>query len=320
MKQIELGQSGLNASQIALGVMRIDRKNAQEAAKTVSTAFDAGINYYDTADIYGAGKSSTIFGQALKDAGIDRNKIYIQTKIGIILKNGQINGDGLTGLRYDFSREHLLSAVDIELQRLQTDHIDFLLLHRPDTLMEPEEIADAFSQLEASGKVLHFGVSNFTPYDIELVQQAVSQRLEVNQLQFALTHANMISENIQMNIDGSPDSDTHVRTFDILTYMRLHKMTIQAWSPFQYGMFAGVFIDNPKFKELNDQLQTLADKYHSNKSAVAVAWILKHPANIQTILGSTSPEHIKQMTEVDDVHLSNQEWYDLYQAAGYKVP
>ncbi|WP_180373067.1 aldo/keto reductase, partial [Oenococcus oeni] len=131
MKQIELGQSGLNASQIALGVMRIDRKNAQEAAKTVSTAFDAGINYYDTADIYGAGKSSTIFGQALKDAGIDRNKIYIQTKIGIILKNGQINGDGLTGLRYDFSREHLLSAVDIELQRLQTDHIDFLLLHRP---------------------------------------------------------------------------------------------------------------------------------------------------------------------------------------------
>ncbi|MFT9146492.1 MAG: aldo/keto reductase, partial [Oenococcus sp.] len=317
MKQIELGQSALKASQIALGVMRINERDAKQAVETVSAALDAGINYFDTADIYGNGRSSTIFGQALKDAGVDRDKIFIQTKAGIILKDGQINGDGFKGLRYDFSRDHLISAVDIELQRLQTDHVDFLLLHRPDTLMEPSEIAEAFSQLEASGKVLHFGVSNFTPYDVDLLQQALSQRLEVNQLQFGLGHADMIAENIQMNINGKAEFDTHVRTFDVLTYSRLHKMTIQAWSPFQYGMFAGVFIDNPKFQPLNDELQTLADKYGVTKNGIATAWILKHPARIQAILGSMSPNHIKEMADVDKVHLTNQEWYDLYQTAGY---
>ncbi|MDN6899978.1 aldo/keto reductase [Oenococcus sicerae] len=320
MKQIELGQSGLTASQIALGVMRINDRNAKQAAETVSAALEAGIDYFDTADIYGAGVSSTVFGQALKDVGVDRDKIHIQTKAGIIIKDGQINGDGLKGFRYDFSRDHLISAVDIELQRLQTDHVDFLLLHRPDTLMDPDEVAEAFSQLEASGKVLHFGVSNFTPYDVDLLQQSVSQRLEVNQLQFGLAHADMIRENIHLNISGNADYENHIRTFDVLTYSRLHKMTIQAWSPFQYGMFAGVFIDNPKFKKLNDLLQQIADKYQATKSGVAVAWILKHPAKIQTILGSMSPNHIKEMADVDSIHLTNQEWYDLYQTSVNPLP
>lgn len=320
MKKIRIGQSGVSASQIALGVMRINRLDRKAAADLIAAAYQAGINFFDSADIYGAGRSSMIFGQALRDTGIDRDKIFLQSKGGIILKDGQIDGDGLKGQRYDFSKGHLISTVETELSRLQTDHLDFFLLHRPDTLMRPEEVAEAFSQLEASGKVLHFGVSNFSPYDVDLIQQAVSQKLDVNQLQFGLGHADLIAENIQLNISKSPSFDNHVTAFDVLAYSRLHHMTIQAWSPFQSGFFAGAIVDNPQLPELNAELDKLADKYQVGKNAVASAWIAYHPANIQVILGSMTASRIEDAANIDKVKLTNQEWYDLYLAAGYPLP
>ncbi|MDR0898982.1 MAG: aldo/keto reductase [Lactobacillaceae bacterium] len=318
MKTQQLGTSEVkDASAVALGVMRISEKSADEAIQVVNAALEAGINFFDTADIYGAGKSSTVFGQALKDAQVNREDIYLQSKGGIILPDGQINGDGLKGPRFDFSKDHLIASVDIELERLQTEYLDFFLLHRPDVLMEVDEIAEAFSELKASGKVRNFGVSNFTPLQIQLLQQATDQRLEVNQLQFGLGHADMISETLLLNMGEERSIE---RTFDSLTFAQLNKITIQAWSPFQYGMFEGVFVDSPKFGKLNDTLQALADKYGVTKNGIAVAWINRHPAGIQTIIGSMNPTRIKEMSDIDSVNLTKQEWYDLYLAAGNILP
>jgi predicted oxidoreductase len=318
MKKITLGRSTIeDASAVALGVMRIADKSPQEAQKIVQTALDNGINFFDTADIYGGGKSSTVFGQALRDLAIDREKIYIQSKGGIILPKGQINGDGLTGPRFDFSKAHLIAAVDIELERLQTDYLDVFLLHRPDTLMDPSEIAEAFHELEASGKVRYFGVSNFTPYQIDLIQSHLSQPLVANQLQFGLGHTGMIDQEFHQNMT---DNAAVVRDNNVLSYSRLHNITIQAWSPFQFGRFEGVIIDHPDFPVLNETLQVLADKYGVTKNTIAVAWILRHPAHMQVVIGSMTPTRIAEMTQVDQVTLTNQEWYDLYLAAGNTLP
>ncbi|HEY4399372.1 MAG TPA: aldo/keto reductase [Lactobacillaceae bacterium] len=306
-----------NVSSVALGVMRIADKTSDEAQTIVETALENGVNFFDTADIYGGGKSSQVFGQALQDLNVKREDVFIQSKGGIILPNGQINGDGLTGPRYDFSKDHLIAAVDVELQRLQTDYLDVFLLHRPDTLMEPDAIAEAFNELETAGKVRHFGVSNFTPYQVDLLKTAVKQPLVANQLQFGLGHAQMVTREFHHNTDDTAAVD---RDNGILSYSRLHKMTIQAWSPFQFGQFAGVFMDNDAFPELNDKLQQLADKYHATKNAVAVAWILRHPAHMQVIVGSMTPSRLAEMLNFDDVQLTNQEWYDLLMAAGNTLP
>ncbi|MDR3191328.1 MAG: aldo/keto reductase [Lactobacillaceae bacterium] len=317
MEQINLGGTGLMVSDIALGVMRINEKSASEAQAIVEKAVEKQINFFDTADIYASGKSSTILGQALKDAKIDRESIYVQSKGGIILPDGQINGDGLRGPRYDFSKDHLIASVDIELQRLQTDYLDTFLLHRPDTLLDPEQIAQAFSELHAAGKVKHFGVSNMNPWQVELVQAATDQKLVANQLQFGVMHTGMIDADLHVNM-------TDDRSFDhdggILAYSRLKHMTIQAWSPFQYGFFDGPFIDNPDFPGINATLQTLADKYGVTKNAVATAFVTKHPAKMQIVLGSMSLQRLDEMTEASKVTLTNQEWYDIYLAAGNDLP
>ncbi|MDR3241276.1 MAG: aldo/keto reductase [Lactobacillaceae bacterium] len=317
MAKINLGNSGLIVPDVALGVMRIDSKTANEAQSTVEKALDKGVNFFDTADIYAAGKSSTVFGQALKDAGVSRDDIFIQSKGGIILEDGQINGDGWTGPRYDFAGKHLIASVDAELQRLQTDYLDVFLLHRPDTLQDPAEIAEAFNTLEKAGKVRHFGVSNMNPWQVELLQSAVDQKLVANQLQFGIMHTGMIDSEFHVNMTD-PRSVDH--DGGILAYSRLKKMTIQAWSPFQYGFFEGPFIDNPKFPEVNAKLQEIADKYGVTKNAVAVAWITYHPAKMQVVLGSMSLNRIDEMTENDKVQLTNQEWYDIYLAAGNDLP
>ncbi|WEV72495.1 aldo/keto reductase [Bifidobacterium sp. ESL0790] len=312
MKYSELGTSGVMASRVAQGVMRLHEKSADEAREIVKTALDGGINFFDTADCYTAGASSRRLGQALQDLEADRSKIYVQTKFGIY-RNPE--SDQIT--RYDFSKKHLLEALDSELRNLQTDYVDFVLLHRPDTLVDLDELAEAFNELQSSGKVRHFGVSNVNPMQVEMLQSAVGQKLEVNQLQFGLGHTGMVQQEIHVNMTDAPSVD---HDGGLISYSRLRHMTIQAWSPFQFGFFEGVFIDNPKFPELNATLQRIADKYGVTKNAIAVAWILRHPANMQVLLGSMTPSRIEEMMAGTDVRITAQEWYDLYMAAGNDLP
>lgn len=312
MKYAGLGTSGVNASRVALGVMRINSKDAKEAADVVGTSIDGGVNFFDTADCYSAGESSRVFGQALKDLGIRREDVFLQTKFGIFRDTASNKI-----IRYDFSKAHLIEALNGELKNLQTDYVDFVLLHRPDTLVDLEELAQAFNELQTAGKVRHFGVSNVNPMQVEMLQGAVSQKLHVNQLQFGLGHTGMVQQEVHVNMADDPSVD---HDGGLISYSRLKHMTIQAWSPFQYGFFEGVFIDNPKFSKLNQELQVLAEHYGVTKNAIAVAWILRHPASMQVLLGSMTPHRLADMIAGADVRLAAQEWYDLYVAAGNDLP
>ncbi|WP_155287098.1 aldo/keto reductase [Lacticaseibacillus zhaodongensis] len=306
MKRINIGQSGLMASPIGLGVMRITKLNEEQATALLESAYASGVNFFDNADIYADGESEKLFGAALKKASFNRSDVLVQTKVGIV-----------PGKRYNFGKQYILDAVDASLQRLGVDYVDSLLLHRPDPLMEPDEVAEAFLTLQNSGKVRQFGVSNFNPMQVELLQQAVPQRLIANQLQLSLKHTGMIDFWLHTNMadDHSIDHDGGV-----LEYSRLKGMTVQAWSPYQYGMFEGVFIDNPKFPKLNAKLHEMADKYHTNVNAIAAAWILRIPGNTQVIAGTTYKDRIAQVAEAADVVLDGQDWYDLYFAAGNDLP
>ncbi|AEV94701.1 aldo/keto reductase [Pediococcus claussenii] len=312
MKKINIG--GMEVSDVALGIMRMDALTKEEAAKAIQAAVDSGINYIDSADIYAAGQSSIRFNEGLKLTDIKREDLFIQTKGGIVNPN---KGDIPYGNRYNFGKDHIISAVDGELQRLGVDYLDSFLLHRPDPLMEPEEIAEAFDELQTAGKVRHFGVSNFNPMQVELLQSYLSQRLEINQLQFGIMHSGMIDFGMHTNMHDARSID-HDGQF--LEYARLNGITIQAWSPYQYGMFAGVFIDNPKFPELNRKMQEVADIYGVTKNAIATAWILRHPAQFQVLLGTMNPQHIKESAAGSDVKITGQEWYDIYYAAGNDMP
>ncbi len=306
MKQRYIGETNWQASAVALGIMRMNVLTPEQAAKAIDTAYDSGINFIDSADIYGGGDSEKVFGQALKQSGVKRDQLFIQSKGGIV-----------PGKRYDFSKQHLIDAVDGSLKRLGVDYLDSFLLHRPDPLMEPDEVADAFDELQTSGKVRHFGVSNFNPQQYLLVQEAVNQRLIINQLQFSIMHTGMIDFGLHTNM-ADPRSINH--DGGIIEFSRREGVTIQAWSPFQYGMFAGTFINSDKFPELNKLLQELADKYGVSKNAIAAAWILRHPADIQVIIGTMNPEHIADSAKGGDVDLTKQEWYDIYFAAGNDLP
>mgnify|MGYP001401227829 FL=1 len=317
MKQRNIGGTNFKASAVALGIMRMEALSADDAAKALDSAYDAGINYIDSADIYGMGNSEKVFKQALAKSSVKRDQLYIQSKGGIIFDPARSHGSFVFGQRYDFSKQHLIDAVDGILERMGIDYLDAFLLHRPDPLMEPDEIAAAFDELQASGKVRHFGVSNFNPEQIEMLQAATSQRLLINQLQFSIMHSGMIDEGLHVNMS---DDRSVMHDGGLLEYSRRKHMTVQTWSPFQYGYFDGTFIDNDKFKELNDKLQELADKYGVSKNAIATAWILRHPANMQVLLGTMTPAHIVDSAKGADIDLTKQEWYDVYFAAGNDLP
>lgn len=297
--------SGKKASRIVLGCMRMAQLEAKGAQELLESALDAGINCFDHADIYGKGRSEEVFAEALATRPAKREDLSIQSKCAI--------REGF----FDFSKEHILASVDASLKRLGTDYLDALLLHRPDTLMEPEEVAEAFDALERSGKVRHFGVSNHRANQIELLRTAVKQPLIFNQLQFGLMRTGMIDAglNVNMKNEASYDHDG-----GILEYSRLKGMTIQAWSPFQYGFFEGVFLGNSKFPQLNGKLDDMAREFGVNASAVALAWILRHPAEMQAIIGTTKAHRVREMGEAAKVELSRQQWYELYRAAGNTLP
>jgi predicted oxidoreductase len=281
--------------------------NKDEAEKVIKTSLEEGINFFDHADIYAGGKSEEIFSEAINLTSDLREKIILQTKCGIV-----------PGKMFDFSKEHILNSVDGSLKRLKTDYVDTLLLHRPDTLMEPEEVAEAFSKLKKSGKVKHFGVSNQNPMQIELLNKYLGDNsIIINQLQFSIMHTGMIDSgiNVNMKVDNSIDRDG-----SILEYCRLKDITIQAWSPYQYGFFEGVFLGNEKFPELNDAIDELAEKKGVTNTAIATAWILRHPAKIQTVVGSMNSSRIKDICKASRIELTREEWYKIYLAAGNKLP
>lgn len=317
MQTIKIGQTNWEAANVALGIMRMGTLPVEDCTKALLAAHEAGINFIDSADIYGRdpklgrGSSEIHFGQALKQSGLKRSDFFIQSKGGLYAdETGQIT-------RYDSSKKHLIKSVDGILKRMGIDYLDSFLIHRPDPLMEPDQIAAAFDELQQAGKVRHFGVSNFNPQQIELLQQVCSQHLLIDQLQFSIMHTGMIDFGLHTNMTD-PASISH--DGGLLEYLRCKHMTIQTWSPFQYGTFAGTFIDNEEFHELNVVLKQLADKYHVSKNAIAVAWILRHPAKMQVLLGTMNPQHILDSAKGSDVTLTAQEWYDVYLAAGNTLP
>lgn len=317
MKQVKFGSSDWNVSAVALGIMRMATLDTKKAAKALIAAKEAGINFIDSADLYGNGKSEDVFNKAMKEAGLTRDDFYLQSKAGIVFDEVRSNGDLVFGKRYDFSKEHILTAVDGILKRFDTDYLDSFLLHRPDPLMEVDEVAEAFDKLQQSGKVRHFGVSNFNPQQVELLQSAVNQKLLANQVQFSVAHTGMIDFGMHVN---RQDDGAINRDGGLIEYSRRKQMTLQAWSPLQYGMFAGTFIGSPEFEPLNEKLQELADKYGVSKNAIAISWITRHPADMQVIIGTMTPKHITDSAAGADVVLTRQEWYDLYFAAGNDLP
>ena len=305
MKYIKVPNTDMNASEISLGCMRISDMTNQEISTLIHTAMDEGINFFDHADVYGGGKSEEKFAEALDMNPSLREKMILQTKCGI--RQGS----------FDFSKEHILEAVDGSLKRLRTDYLDVLLLHRPDALVEPEEVAEAFTILETSGKVKYFGVSNQNPMQIELLCKYVKQKIHFNQLQLSITNTGMIDAgiNVNMQIDRSINRDG-----SILDYCRLKEIIIQPWSPFQFGFFEGVFLDNPKFPELNQKINEIAADKGVTNTAIAIAWLLRHPAHMQPILGTTNPQRVKDSCQASGVTLTRGEWYQIYLAAGNRLP
>lgn len=305
MKSIQLGGTGLEVSAIGLGCMRLAKLDTAEAKKLLLSAIEEGINFFDHADIYGGGRSEELFAEAFGMLPFSREDVVLQSKCGI--RRGW----------YDFSKEHIITSAEASLKRLNTDYLDILLLHRPDTLMEPEEVAEAFELLKRDGKVRYFGVSNHNPMQIELLKRYLGQELIVNQMQLSLAHCPLIDEGINVNIgnDLSP-----VRTGGLLEYCRLKNITIQAWSPFQYGFFEGSFIGSEKYPELNTALDALAADNGVTNSAIAIAWILRHPAKIQPIVGTTSAKRLSDIAKASNVSMTREEWYKLYLAAGKRLP
>jgi len=309
MKQIKLGKTDLAASEIALGCMRMCDLSTADAGTVIQKSREVGINLFDHADIYGGGLSEEIFSKAVKEQGIARDKMLLQTKCGIEIKDGTVV--------FNFSKDYIISCVEGSLKRLQTDYVDLLALHRPDTLMQPEEIAEAFDVLHKAGKVRYFGVSNQLPGQMELIQRATPHKLTVNQLQFGLVHTGMIDAGLNANMKNAQSLD---HDGGLLEYCRLNDVTIQAWSPFRPEISGSVFLDNPAYPELNAQLQRLADKYNVSKDAIATAWILRHPAQMQVIIGSMNPARIDKIAKATGFTLDRDEWYALYKSAGNDLP
>ncbi len=308
MQRMNMANGLHNVSRLILGCMRMPALSAKEAAKMIQTAYDLGINFVDHATCYGNGEAETRFGEAMAETSVKREDLIIQSKCGLRFDK-QI---------FDWRKSGIIESVDGILKRLRIEYLDVLLLHRPDLLYEPEEIAAAFDELEKSGKVRCFGVSNTMPMQIELLQKYVKQPLKINQLQLSLEQSQLIDQALYMN--NKTTDMSLMRDGGALDYCRFHDITVQAWSPLQCGMFEGVFIDNPAYPELNRVLEELAAQYGVAKTAIALAWILRHPAKMQVITGTMKPARLTAMSEACKVHLSHEEWYRLYLASGKFLP
>ncbi|MBR3807785.1 MAG: aldo/keto reductase [Lachnospiraceae bacterium] len=293
--------------QVISGCMRFSDYDRDGMNRYIHSAMELGINFFDHADIYGGGKSEEIFGQAMKDdSSLKREDMILQSKCGI-----------RPSICYDLSKDYILTSVDNILKRLNTEYLDILLLHRPDALVEPEEVAAAFDKLEKSGKVRTFGVSNHKPMQIELLKKYVKQPLLFNQMQFSIPVSNMVANGLEVNMTSNGAID---RDGSVLDYCRLNDMTIQAWSPFQMPEWKGCFLGADEYWQLNQEIRVLADKYQVSDMAIATAWIIRHPAKMQVIAGTTNLDRLRQIVEGSNIELTREEWYKLYLAAGHMLP
>ena len=308
MKMINVVNGPQNASAIILGCMRMPALSVEQAADMIRTAAEEGVNFFDHATCYGGGEAETRFGDAFPLTGLKREDVYIQSKCGLYFDRKE----------FSWSKADILDSADGILRRLKTDYLDALLLHRPDLLFDPEEVAEAFDELHRAGKVRHFGVSNVTPGQLELLKKYVKQPLVFNQLQFSLEQSQLIDSGLYLN--NLTTERSVVRDNGVLDYCRLHDITIQAWSPLQFGMFKGCFVDHPDFPELNKALGEIGEKYGVSKTAVAIAWILRHPAKMQAIAGTMNPDHLRDICAAAGFTLTHQEWYQLYLASGKFLP
>lgn len=306
MRTIELGKSNMQVPVIASGCMRMNGLDEKQAASFIEKALSLSVNFFEHADIYGKGDCEKIFSKAIDMKPCVREKIILQSKCGIV-----------PGKMYDLSKEYILKSVDEILKRLQTEYLDVLALHRPDALVEPEEVAEAFRILKESGKVRHFGVSNHKPLQMELLRKYLDEPLVTDQLQFSITNSSMVENGLEVNMTtkGAVDRDG-----SILDYCRFHDITIQTWSPFQYGFFEGVFLNNEKFPELNQILEEIATRYEVTPTTIATAWILRHPAHMQVIAGTMNEKRLEEICRASEITLSREEWYQIYLAAGHILP
>lgn len=310
MHTFTLPSTTITAPNVVLGLMRIAEKSDAEIRELVAAARDVGIDFIDHADIYGGAPHTCErrFAEALQLTSSQREQLTIQTKAGIVTD----------GPYYDFSYEHLMDTVHGSLQALGTDYIDILLLHRPDALVEPDEVARAFDELHQAGKVRHFGVSNHTAGQIDLLRKSLNQPLVANQLQLSVTHQPLVAQGLAANM-GDLDQSV-MRDGGVLDYCRLHDLTVQAWSPFQARFFDGVFLGSHRYPELNAVIDRLAAKYGVEPIAIATAWITRHPAQMQVVLGTTTPSRVQAAAQGSDIPLTRPEWYELVRAAGHTIP
>lgn len=308
MRYITLGQDDKELSEIVLGMMRIKDKSVKEVEELVETALSVGINAFDLADIYGLGCCEELLGLVLKNRPDLREKMWIQSKCGIRIEEFTY---------FDFSKEYILQSVDGILERLQVDYLDSLLLHRPDALMESDQVAEAFDFLYKQGKVRDFGVSNQNPMMMELLKKEVKQPLSINQLQLSAAFTPGFEAGFHVNME---DSQAAMRDGSIFEYCKLHDVVIQAWSVLQFGYFKGNFVGNEKFQALNQVLDRLAIKYGVTSSTIAISWILRYPAKMQAVVGTTNPKHLREVSQAANFSLTRKEWYEIYLAAGNNLP
>ena len=308
MRYITLGQDDKELSEIVLGMMRIEDKSVKEVEELVETALSVGINAFDLADIYGRGRCEELLGLVLKNRPDLREKMWIQSKCGIRIEEFTY---------FDFSKDYIIKSVDGILQRLKIDHLDSLLLHRPDALMESDQVAEAFDLLYKQGKVRDFGVSNQNPMMMEFLKKDVKQPLAVNQLQLSAAFTPGFESGFHVNME---DSQAAMRDGSIFEYCKLHDVVIQAWSVLQFGYFKGNFVGNEKFQALNQVLDRLAIKYGVTSSTIAISWILRYPAKMQAVVGTTSPKHLREVSQAANFSLTRKEWYEIYLAAGNNLP
>lgn len=308
MRYITLGQDDKELSEIVLGMMRIKDKSVKEVDELVETALSVGINAFDLADIYGRGRCEELLGLVLKNRPDLREKMWIQSKCGIRIEEFTY---------FDFSKDYIIKSVDGILQRLKIDHLDSLLLHRPDALMESDQVAEAFNLLYKQGKVRDFGVSNQNPMMMELLKKDVKQPLAVNQLQLSAAFTPGFESAFHVNME---DSQAAMRDGSIFEYCKLHDVVIQAWSVLQFGYFKGNFVGNEKFQALNQVLDRLAIKYGVTSSTIAISWILRYPAKMQAVVGTTNPKHLREVSRATNFSLTRKEWYEIYLAAGNNLP
>ena len=309
MKYVEFGEDKRKVSEIVIGLMRIAEMSTKEVSALIDAGLESGINFLDTADIYAGGVSEEILGKVFKENPGLREKIFLQSKCGIRIDK--------EFTWFDFSKDYILSAVDSSLQRLQTDHLDSLLLHRPDALMNPEEIAEAFTKLHDAGKVKNFGVSNMNPMMMERLKQFTKLPIVTNQVQLSIAHTPMIDAGFQVNMHWNGGI---MRDGGILEYCAMNDIIIQTWSSLQYGYFEGIFLGSEKYPELNKVLNRLAEEKNVTNTAIALAWILKYPAKMQAVIGTTKPARVKDSAKASEVDLSKKEWYEIYLSAGNKLP